>query len=202
MRGCCTLHVHSNHTPRRCHRSPAKQCGNVRCLLGCRSHLLPNLECCTVPYDYLHKPRWCYHIAATDLFLGLALCSDLPYSTFWLVGSCLVCVMVVAICPICSVRFVVASCFDVACFAFCCCDLLRFALLCFLFVAICLFWVLVVAICLEPALNAMYIKVMHCIGRNQCESRRYQVDKGNADQCKSIQHKGMHSNAMVAREVS
>ena len=117
---------------------------------------------------------------------------DLAWSALWLSRTA----------PICSARFVVANCFDVACFAFCCCDLLRSALLCFLFVAICLFWVLVVAICLESALNAMYIKVMHGIGRNQCEARRYQVDKGNADQCKSIQHKGMHSNAMFAREIS
>ena len=34
MQGCCTLQVHLNHTPWRCHRSPVKECGNVRCLLG------------------------------------------------------------------------------------------------------------------------------------------------------------------------
>ena len=35
----------------------------------------------------------------------------------------------------------------------------------------------------------------------QCKAR-YKVNKSNADQCKSIQHKGMHSNAMFAREIS
>jgi hypothetical protein len=200
MQGCCTLHVHSSHTPWRCHRSPVKQCGSVWCLLGCRSHFLPTLECCTVPNDYLtshggvitSQQRICVWVLRCALICPTLLSGwwDLAWPALWLSRS------------VRSVLFDLLLRVVLMWSAICCCGLLRFALLCFLFVAICLFWVLVVAICLESGLDAMYIKVMHGIGRNQCEALRYQVDRGNADQCKSIQHKGMHSNAMVAREVS
>ena len=65
------------------------------------------LGCCDLALS-VFGCRICFWLS--DLFFGLALCSDLPYSTFWLVGSCLVCVMVVAICP------------DLFC-SICCCEL-------------------------------------------------------------------------------
>ena len=135
MQGCCTLHVHSNHTPWRCHRSPVKQCGNVWCLLGCRSHFLPNLECCTVPNDYLtshggvitSQQRICVWVLRCALICPTLLSGwwDLAWPALWLSRS------------VRSVLFDLLLRVVLMWSAICCCGLLRFALLCFLFVAIC-----------------------------------------------------------------
>ena len=132
MQGCCTLHVHSSHTPWRCHRSPVKQCGSVWCLLGCRSHFLPTLECCTVPNDYLtshggvitSQQRICVWVLRCALICPTLLSGwwDLAWPALWLsrsVRSVLFDLLLRVVLMWSALQSVVAVCSDSLCSAFC-----------------------------------------------------------------------------------